>query len=81
MVTGNKKPTLKKLSNTVKQYAIYWEDIGIQLSVNTAIIKKDNSQNCKDCFRITLQEWLDATPDATWKTLEDAIYQTVKLDG
>ena len=67
--------------NVVKQYANHWEVIGIRLGVNIKIIRRNHPNDCAACFMEALQEWLDATPDATWKMLEDAIYETVKLDG
>ena len=80
LITGNKRPTPKELLD-IYQYANHWEVIGIQLGVNIKIIRKDHGGDCMACFRVALQKWLDATPRATWKMLEDAIYKTVKLDG
>ena len=80
LVTGNDHeiPTLKELLDVISQYATCWEDIGIQLGVNIKIIEKNNKQDCKACFRETLQEWLKATADATWKMLEDVINKVLK---
>ena len=70
-------PSMKGLNRyVVHKYASNWKDIALELDLSEpeiAIIEKDN-QECVDCFRKTLQKWLDsATLHATWKSLEVAI--------
>ena len=83
MVTGDKRPTLKELLDCINNYADHWEVISIRLGVSVKIIRKNHVNDCTACFMEALQKWLEATPDphATWKVLEDAINQTVKLGG
>ena len=36
-------------------------------------IARDNPKDERECFRVTLDRWLDMDPDASWSTLELAI--------
>ena len=60
-----------------RKYATDWEDIGIELGLDLAvlnIIAIDNPLKSVACLRNTLDKWLKLnTDDATWKTLEIAI--------
>ena len=59
----------------INTYADLWEPIGIELDLKHTtlkIISKDH-QDCITCFKRTLDEWLNSTTDASWRTLEVAI--------
>ena len=59
-----------------KKYAADWKDIGIELGLESDVLKiieKDNRQ-LVDCFRETLHKWIKLFPtSATWKNLEIAL--------
>ena len=59
-----------------KKYTTDWYDIGIELGLELDtldIIENNNSKSSETCFRKTLDMWLKANIDATWKTLETAL--------
>ena len=59
-----------------KKYATDWYDIGIELGLDLEmldIIENDNSKSSVTCFQKTLDKWLKANVDVTWKTLETAL--------
>ena len=68
-------PTKRDLNRYVlHEYASEWEEIATELGLDKEIevIEKDN-RRCIDCFKKTLQRWLDLTSHPTWKMLEVAI--------
>ncbi|XP_065883364.1 uncharacterized protein [Dysidea avara] len=67
-------PTMKDLNRYVtKKYAADWKDIGLELGLKLRmlnIIEKDHPQQSVACFQETLDNWLESSPNPTWKTLE-----------
>ena len=54
-----------------------WYEIGLQLKINAIkldSIKSDNRNECKDCFREMIKEWLiTKSPCVTWRSLVNTL--------
>ena len=61
-----------------KDYATCWNHMGVELGINAENIQKDHGQDSVVCFMETCQKWLDSTPHATWRMLEDAFNKVLK---
>ena len=69
----------------ISQYAQHWEKIGVNLNV-TGTTLANIEGNCQhspnfrqECFRRTLQTWLNIDVDASWIKLRKAINQAVLI--
>ena len=59
--------------------ATNWKQLGKNLEINEnllAIIETNNPHDCESCCSEMLSEWLDLTPNASWKILNNAIDKT-----
>ena len=71
-------------SNIVRQYAVQWGRLGLELGLqeyDIANISKDNEHNphrSVTCCRAMLEQWLREIPSPTWGKLDDAI-KNIKL--
>ena len=62
---------------------MFWRTIGIKLGLQDAVlnvIEREHPQQLRECFRITLQKWLNQDGSATWETLELAITNAYRDD-
>ena len=53
-----------------------WKSIGLHLGLEQVVldvIEADNRHNQTECFRLTLQRWMQKDAGASWSTLELAI--------
>lgn len=60
----------------VIKYARNWKQLGRILEIDDnllSIIEYDNHHDCETCCSKMLSEWLDLTPNASWKMLCNAI--------
>ena len=63
----------------VKQYAVYWERLGLELGLkkhDTDNISANNAHNprrVQECCIMVLEQWLTETPSPTWAALDGAI--------
>ena len=67
---------MKELTKFLTRFCPLWVEIGLKLGLRQTlldVIKLDNPLKHRDCFRITLQKWLEQNTRADWKTLELAI--------
>jgi len=67
---------MRELGQILTEYCTLWKDIGGQLGLPPAVIRMieaDNISKTRECFRETLQKWLQMDTKATWHTLELAI--------
>ena len=83
--TGDDRPDMKDLhSDIVKQYAVHWERLGLELGLmdyHIANISENNARHPRRvevCCTAVLQQWLDSDSSATWGKLDDAI-KKIKL--
>ena len=72
-------------SNIVRQYAVHWERIGLELGLQqydiTNISENNSSRKQRQvevCCSQMLQKWLESDLSATWGKLDDAI-KNIKL--
>ena len=76
-ITVNERPQLKDINNTVViKYAMNWKQLGRNLKIDDNllnIIEKDNPHDSESCCSKMLSEWLDLTPNASWKMLYNAM--------
>ena len=71
--TAKSRPDIKDINNhVIKQYAIYWKQIGVELGVNTYHIANitENTASRKlrqveECCSQMFQKWLNIDPSAT----------------
>ena len=78
--TGDERPDMRDLhSHIVKQYAVHWERLGLELGLKQYDIDNIAANNARlpkkvevSCAAV-LQQWLDIDPSATWAKLDDAI--------
>jgi len=76
MSTDDQRPNTKDLGQILTKHCTQWKDIGGQLGLTLAaigMIEADKSSKIRECFRETLQKWLEMDTKATWHTLELAI--------
>lgn len=80
---GTERPQVQDINNfVVIKCATYWKQLGRNLKISEDllnIIEKDYPHDCESCCSKMLNEWLDLTPNASWKLLHDAI-DTTKND-
>ena len=66
-------------SHIVKQYAVHWERLGLELGLkkyDTDNISANNAHNprrVEECCTAVLEQWLREIPSPTWNTLDHII--------
>ena len=80
MITvGAQKPSLKDIDNhVVMRWASQWKEIATQLNIEEYLIRiidHDLPNNCVDCCRRMLGDWLEQDKHPTWEKLVNAIDQ------
>ena len=71
-------------SHIVKQYAVHWERLGLELGLmdyHIANISENNARHqnkVEVCCAAVLEQWLREIPSPTWAKLDDAI-KKIKL--
>ena len=79
-ILENERPQLKDLNNSVvTRVATKWKQLGRNLEIDDNllnIIETNNPHDCESCCSEMLSEWLDLTPNASWKILNNAIDKT-----
>ena len=72
---------MKELTRFLTRFGGHWREIGLRLGLKGTlldIIGFDNPQKARDCFRVTLQRWLEQNTRADWQTLELAITNVLR---
>ena len=67
---------MKGLNRFLTDYCEYWRPTGLKLGLQSAVlglIESDHRLQQRECFRETLQKWLQQDVHATWRKLELAI--------
>ena len=67
---------MKGLSRYLTEYSEFWRPIGLNLGLQSSamvLIEADHRLQQRECFRVTLQRWLQQDVQATWYKLELAI--------
>lgn len=73
---GDERPTHKELNRILADYCEHWNAIGLHLDLRRPILKtiaRDHPMDERECFRVTLDRWLEMDTNASWSTLELAI--------
>ena len=73
--SGNEKPKMGELGKFLTEYCKLWRSIGYNLGLEDTVldmIQGDHSKQ-RECFTVTLQNWLEQDVRLTWNTLELAI--------
>ena len=76
MLIANQRPEMRDLNSFLTEYCTLWRAIGLKLGLQNTLLNLIASQHpaqFRECFRVTLQYWLDQDVNATWSTLELAI--------
>ena len=73
--SGGETPKLKDLQKFLTPYCSLWRDIGLQLGLKPVVLDQVAADHPKtrDCFRVTLEKWLQLNFAITWGDLELAI--------
>ena len=73
----NDKPTFKYILIYVEPYYCDdWKDIGIELDLNSAMLKVIEDDHCNNrsaSFHAMIKKWMLTNVNVTWKTLEVAL--------
>ena len=74
---------MRDLGQMLTEYCTQWKDIGAQLGLSSALLRVIDADNTKqrECFRETLQKWLQMDTKATWHKLELAITNATRGSG
>ena len=79
-ILENERPQLKDINNSVvTRVATKWKQLGRNLEIDDnllTIIETNSPHDCESCCSDMLSEWLDLTPNASWKILNNAIDKT-----
>lgn len=82
MYTGNQRPDPKDLENVLADHCKHWKSIGLQLGLRNVVLNRvesDHRNQQMECFRVTLEHWLNSNVEVTWKSLELAITNANRL--
>ncbi|XP_065910287.1 caspase-3-like isoform X2 [Dysidea avara] len=72
----HERPQMRELNRFLTEYCGLWRPTGLQLGIKAAaldVIDADHRMQQRECFRVTLQKWLQQDVRACWHTLELAI--------
>ena len=75
-VTGNERPGSNDLHRFLTHHCKLWRGIGLKLGLISAVLDQVESAHPTDhreCFRVTLEKWLQLNVGVTWGNLELAI--------
>ena len=67
---------MKGLNRYLTEYSEFWRSVGLKLGLQSSVlglIEADHRLQQRECFRATLQRWLQQDVQATWYKLELAI--------
>ena len=73
---------MRDLNRYVKnRYAVYWKDIAFELDIDYAEIDKieENHSKCEERLFCVLKAWYNSKNNLTWRDLEDAISNAIKI--
>lgn len=73
VISDNQKPELKDLQRFLTDHCKHWRDIGLLLGLKSSVLDLEVSAHPRECFRVTLEKWLQLNDGVTWENLELAI--------
>jgi len=75
-ILDDQRPEPKDLQRFLTDYCEHWRDIGLQLGLKSVVLNQVASAHPmqdRECFRVTLEKWLQLNVGVTWENLELAI--------
>ena len=78
ITVANERPHMKSLNRYLTEYSEFWRSTGLKLGLQSSVldlIEANHHLQQRECFRATLQRWLqqDVYAHASWCKLELAI--------
>ena len=76
IILDDQKPESKDLQRFLTDYCKYWRDIGLLLGLKSSVldlVASTHPMQDRECFRATLEKWLQLNVGVTWSNLELAI--------
>ena len=73
---GDQRPESKDLQRFLTDYCKHWRDIGLLLGLKSSVldlVASAHPMQDRECFRATLEKWLQMNVGVTWGNLELAI--------
>ena len=72
----DRRPESKDLQRFLTDYCKHWRDIGLLLGLKSSVldlVASAHPMQDRECFRATLEKWLQLNVGVTWGNLELAI--------
>ena len=71
----DQRPESRDLSKFLTEYCKHWRDTGLQLGLQSSVLDQVEADyhTQRECFRVTLDKWLQLNVGVTWGSLELAI--------
>ena len=76
MILDDQRPESKDLQRFLTDFCKYWRDIGLLLGLKSSVldlVASAHPMQDRECFRATLEKWLQLNIGVTWSNLELAI--------
>ena len=75
IVLGDQRPESKDLNRFLTDYCKHWRATGLQLGLKSSVLDQVEADyhTLSECFRVTLEKWLQLNVGVTWANLELAI--------
>ena len=76
IILDDQRPELKDLQRFLTDFCKYWKDIGLLLGLKSSVldlVASAHPMQDRECFRATLEKWLQLNVGVTWSNLELAI--------
>ena len=76
LLLDDERPESKDLLKFLTDYCKHWRDIGLLLGLQSSIldlVASAHPMQDRECFRVTLEKWLQLNVGVTWENLELAI--------
>ena len=73
---GDQRPESEDLQRFLTDYCKHWRNIGLLLGLKSSVLDLVASvypMQDRECFRVTLEKWLQLNVGVTWGNLELAI--------
>ena len=78
----DQRPESKDLYRFLTDYCKHWRGTGLQLGLKTSVLDQVASAHPmqdRECFRATLEKWLQLNVGVTWSNLELAITNAIRM--
>ena len=75
-ILDDQRPESKNLNRFLTDYCKHWRATGLQLGLKSSVldlVASAHPMQDRECFRVTLEKWLQFNVGVTWTNLELAI--------